>query len=66
MGITRGEISSEARGSYGFQFDPIFIPRGAAKTYAEMQLEDKMKYSQATKSYNKLIKFLSDYEQNIT
>lgn len=66
MGITKGEISSEARGSYGFQFDPIFIPRGAAMTYAEMQLEDKMKYSQATKSYNKLIKFLSDYDQNIT
>ena len=65
-GVTKGVISLDSRGTYGFQFDPIFIPKGSEKTYAEMQLEDKMKYSQATKSYNKLIKFLSEYDQNIS
>ena len=65
-GVTKGLISIDSRGTYGFQFDPIFIPKGSDKTYAEMQLEDKMSYSQATKSYKKLIKFLLEHEQNIS
>jgi XTP/dITP diphosphohydrolase len=55
---TNGEISAKGMGTNGFQFDPIFIPNGSDKTYAQMKLDEKMKFSQATKSYGKLIEFL--------
>ena len=51
---TEGLIANESRGSYGFQFDPIFIPEGSSNTYAEMELTEKLKFSQALKAYNKL------------
>lgn len=59
IGETNGTISLIKKGAGGFQFDPIFIPKGSKKTYAEMTLSEKMKYSQATISYGKLIKFLN-------
>lgn len=55
---TEGKIAIEAKGSYGFQFDPIFIPTGSNKTYAEMEQSEKLKYSQATKAYEQLQVFL--------
>lgn len=59
IGETTGVISKKGKGNKGFQFDPIFIPNGSAKTYAEMELDEKMPFSQATKSYNQLIAFLN-------
>ena len=35
-GVVAGEIAPEPRGSGGFGWDPIFIPEGHAKTYAEL------------------------------
>ncbi|MBI4930397.1 MAG: Dam family site-specific DNA-(adenine-N6)-methyltransferase [Bacteroidetes bacterium] len=58
IGETIGKISDKGRGSKGFQFDPIFIPTGSSITYAEMDLKEKMSFSQATKSYGALIAFL--------
>lgn len=55
---TRGYISEVAKGSFGFQFDPIFIPEGSTLTYAEMNQTEKLKFSQATRSYEQLQKFL--------
>jgi XTP/dITP diphosphohydrolase len=56
---TQGTISIEKKGSGGFQWDPIFIPDGQEKTYAEMTLSEKLKFSQAAKAYNELKLFLS-------
>jgi XTP/dITP diphosphohydrolase len=36
VGEVRGSIASEPRGSEGFGWDPIFVPEGYAKTYAEL------------------------------
>ena len=36
VGEVRGSIASEPRGSGGFGWDPIFVPEGYAKTYAEL------------------------------
>ena len=55
---TVGIISDQPKGAFGFQFDPIFIPEGASKTYAEMSQTEKLKYSQASKAYEKLQLFL--------
>ncbi|MDD4437678.1 MAG: non-canonical purine NTP pyrophosphatase [Tissierellia bacterium] len=55
---TEGIIAPKAQGCYGFQFDPIFIPKGSAITYAEMCQTEKLKYSQATRAYEQLQEYL--------
>ncbi len=57
-GVIRGKISSEPRGRYGFDYDPIFIPKGYEKTFAEISLEEKNKISHRARAINKLKKFL--------
>jgi len=56
-GICEGRISSEARGSGGFGFDPIFIPNGSDQTYAEMSEDNKNAISHRGRATTKLIEF---------
>jgi len=58
IACTEGFISDSGRGTNGFQWDPIFIPNGSTKTYAEMELDEKLKFSQAAKAYKMLRKHL--------
>lgn len=57
-GLVNGLISNEPRGSFGFGFDPIFIPEGSTKTFAEMTVEEKNKYSHRAKAVEKAFKRL--------
>ncbi|HUI38435.1 MAG TPA: non-canonical purine NTP pyrophosphatase [Thermoplasmata archaeon] len=41
LGETVGTIARAARGSGGFGYDPIFLPKGERRTFAEMSLEEK-------------------------
>ncbi len=36
VGEVRGDIAPEPRGSGGFGWDPIFVPKGYTRTYAEL------------------------------
>lgn len=49
-----GEISSEPRGTNGYAWDPVFIPAGQVKTLAEMDFEEKQKFTPTAKLVNKL------------
>lgn len=40
-GIVKGKIIDEKRGAGGFGYDPVFVPEGFDKTYAEMTLAEK-------------------------
>jgi len=45
-----GEISREPRGNQGFGFDPIFIPSGETRTFGEMSIQEKNRYSHRAKA----------------
>lgn len=60
-GICNGKIIKEIKGSNGFGYDPIFIPDGADRTFAEMTMEEKAYFSHRKKATDKLITFLNDY-----
>lgn len=57
-GVCEGQIAAKASGEDGFGYDPIFIPNGDTRTFAEMTLEEKAKYSHRKKALEKLIAFL--------
>lgn len=57
-GIIKGKIITEKRGSSGFGYDPIFIPEGYDKTFAELGDKIKNKISHRAQAVNKLCKFL--------
>jgi XTP/dITP diphosphohydrolase len=59
-GIVRGEIISEKRGENGFGYDPIFVPEGEIRTFAEMSLEEKNKHSHRARAFQKMIEFLNE------
>ena len=58
-GICEGTIISERRGEKGFGYDPIFLPNGYDKTFAEMDLSEKSKISHRGKAFTELIEYLS-------
>src|SRR5438128_855214 len=53
-GKVHGTISHKAAGKQGFGFDPLFIPRGARKTFAQGATEFKDRYSHRTIAFRKL------------
>ena len=57
-GIVDGTIIEEKRGSNGFGYDPIFIPEDESKTFAEMNLNEKNKFSHRARAFEKMIAFL--------
>ncbi len=52
-GSVRGRITTKPRGREGFGFDPIFVPRGGAKTFGELTLEEKCAVSHRAASLKK-------------
>ena len=63
-GICKGRIIAEQRGSEGFGYDPIFVPDGTEKTFAEMSREEKAQYSHRRKAVDKLVSYLNKSGQN--
>ncbi|MCS7099156.1 MAG: XTP/dITP diphosphatase [Sulfolobales archaeon] len=59
-GEVRGTISEEPRGSGGFGFDPIFIPSGYDRTFAEMSVEEKNAISHRGLAFRALYRWISE------
>jgi len=61
-GICAGKIIEKRKGANGFGYDPIFVPDGSSKTFAEMSMEEKNVFSHRKKAMKKLITFLKQAE----
>lgn len=57
-GIASGKIIEERRGEGGFGYDPIFIPDGYDKSFAQMYPSEKNAISHRKRAFQKLIDFL--------
>lgn len=58
QGLVHGTISEEPRGAGGFGFDPIFIPDGYSKTFAEMDIEEKNAVSHRAAAFKAMSQWL--------
>ena len=57
-GIVRGEIAEKEYGQGGFGYDPVFIPEGYDKTFAELPAEVKNTISHRARALAKLVEKL--------
>ncbi|MCU0439700.1 MAG: non-canonical purine NTP diphosphatase [Raineya sp.] len=57
-GTIQGTILSDKRGEKGFGYDPVFMPQGYDKTFAEMEIEQKNTISHRAIAVKKFIEFL--------
>ena len=58
-GIVNGLISYSSKGNKGFGYDPVFVPEGYSKSFAELSLYEKNKISHRSIAVKKLISFIS-------
>ena len=66
QGIVEGSISSTAKGSNGFGYDPIFIPKGFNITFGQMSFLKKSKMDHRFKAFKKIKKFFLIFLFSIT
>jgi len=56
-GKIEGVIIEDYAGNEGFGYDPIFVPNGYSKSFAEMNLNEKNKISHRAKALEKMLYF---------
>jgi XTP/dITP diphosphohydrolase len=57
-GIVEGQIADRPRGSRGFGYDPIFVPKGFQRTFGELGPAEKNQLSHRARALEKLRAFL--------
>lgn len=63
-GICEGKIITEEKGKDGFGYDPIFVPEGDSRSFAEMTIPEKNRYNHRAKAAAKLVAFLQSLKSN--
>jgi XTP/dITP diphosphohydrolase len=58
-GFVKGRIAEERMGEKGFGYDPVFIPEGHSRSFAQMTLEEKNNLSHRSMAVRKFAEFLS-------
>ena len=62
-GVSNGTVILDERGSRGFGYDPMFIPDGSTRTYAEMSASEKQLTSHRGRAMTALIQQLSGIDE---
>lgn len=62
-GEVKGRIIDELHGTGGFGYDPIFVPEGHTRTFAEMSGEEKNGMSHRGRAVEKLALFFREREK---
>ncbi|MAZ55419.1 MAG: non-canonical purine NTP pyrophosphatase, RdgB/HAM1 family [Flavobacteriales bacterium] len=57
-GVVQGTITDQIYGHNGFGYDPIFIPVGFERTFAQISLAEKNQISHRAKAIQKLVDYL--------
>ena len=58
IGESHGSIAYKSSGDYGFAYDPVFMPKGYDKTFAELGHEVKNKISHRGRALEKFTQYL--------
>lgn len=58
MGVCKGQIAETPRGDKGFGYDPLFIPEGKTRTFAEMDSEEKNAVSHRKQALHRFAVYL--------
>lgn len=58
-GVVEGVIAREKSGTQGFGYDPVFIPEGNSKTFAELGEDIKNTISHRARAVQKLAEYLA-------
>ena len=61
LGAVNGCIGYIEKGNYGFAYDPLFTPEGYDKTFGELSITEKNKFSHRRKSLEKFAIWYKDY-----
>jgi XTP/dITP diphosphohydrolase len=64
-GACEGRIIDSIRGDEGFGYDPVFVPKGYEKTFAELGIKVKNELSHRAKALKSLLDFLK-MERSVT
>jgi XTP/dITP diphosphohydrolase len=59
-GVLNGTITFTKQGSEGFGYDPVFLPDGFTKTFAQMNLQEKNMISHRARAVNKLVEYFTN------
>lgn len=59
-GIVEGVIATQESGNEGFGYDPLFIPDGYTRTFADMSADEKNAISHRARAVQNLVKLLTE------
>ncbi|CAN5556600.1 non-canonical purine NTP diphosphatase [soil metagenome] len=59
-GVIKGNIANSPIGDHGFGYDPIFIPDGENRTFAQMSSLEKNAMSHRSRALRLVVKFLEE------
>ena len=63
-GVVEGVIAREKSGTQGFGYDPVFIPEGNSKTFAELGEDIKNTFSHRARAVQKLAEYLASRHES--
>ena len=64
VGEMHGAISEQPSGSEGFGYDPIFIPEGFSKTYADLTFDEKISISHRSRAFRAFLEWGTSIPNN--